>query len=90
MEHWAKIGESVFFWQLSLRKKCQYWEFFWSAFYCIHSECGKMRTRKTPNMDTFHAMFDHDLAADQFAECSKCPMFKRSLSDLLCKETVLI
>ena len=23
----------------------------------IQSECGKMRTRKTPNMDTFYAMF---------------------------------
>ena len=24
---------------------------------CIQSECGKMRTRITPNTDTFHAMF---------------------------------
>ena len=22
----------------------------------IHSECGKIRTRKTPNTDTFHAV----------------------------------
>ena len=25
---------------------------------CIQSECGKIRTRKTPNMDTFHAVMD--------------------------------
>ena len=27
----------------------------------IQSECGKIRTRKTPNTDTFHAVpFKHD------------------------------
>ena len=30
------------------REKCPYSEFFWS-------KCGKVRTRKTPNTDTFHA-----------------------------------
>ena len=33
-----------------LRKKCPYSEFFWS-------ECGKIRTRKTPNTDTFYTLF---------------------------------
>ena len=33
----------------SLREKCPYSEFFWS-------ECRKIRTRKTPNRDTFHAV----------------------------------
>ena len=33
----------------TLRKKCPHSELFWS-------ECGKMRTRITPNMDTFHAV----------------------------------
>ena len=28
----------------------------YSVFLCIQSECGKMRTRKTPNTDTFHAV----------------------------------
>ena len=28
----------------------------YSVSLCIQSECGKMRTRKTPNMDTFHAL----------------------------------
>ena len=51
----------------TLRKKCPYSELFWPAFSCIltkygeilspySSECGKMRTRMTPNMDTFHAV----------------------------------
>ena len=26
----------------------------------IQSECGKMRTRITPNVDTFHAVYDSD------------------------------
>ena len=56
----------------SLREKCPHLEFFWSAFSLIgteygeilrysvslriESECVKIRTRKTPNMDTFHAV----------------------------------
>ena len=52
----------------TLREKCPYWKFFWYIFsrfltaygftvnLCIHSECGKIRTRKTLNMDTFHAV----------------------------------
>ena len=56
--------------KLSLRKKCPYSELFWSAFsrirteyewyrvsLCIQSECGKMRTRITPNTDTFHEVY---------------------------------
>ena len=56
---------------LSLRKKCPYLEFFWSIFsrirteygerylvsLRIQSESGKIRTRKSPNTDTFHAVF---------------------------------
>ena len=38
----------------SLRKKCQYSELFWSAFSHIRTECGKLRTRITPNTDTFY------------------------------------
>ena len=45
---------------VTLCEKCQYSEFFWFVFYSvslrIQSECGKMRTRKTLNMGTFHAM----------------------------------
>ena len=50
----------------ALREKCSYSEFFWSVFPCIwieysvslriQSECGKIRTKKTLNTDTFHAV----------------------------------
>ena len=50
----------------TLREKCPYSEFFWSVFsrirteygvsLRIQSECGKIRTRKTPNTDTFHVV----------------------------------
>ena len=52
-----------------LREKCPYSELFWSVFsqICteykeirrslrIQSECGKIRTRTTPNTDTFNAV----------------------------------
>ena len=29
----------------------------YGASLCIHTECGKIRTRVTPNTDTFHAMY---------------------------------
>ena len=51
-------------------KKCLYSELFWSTFSAfglntdrygvslrIQSECGKMRTKITPNMGTFYAVF---------------------------------
>ena len=28
----------------------------YSVNFCIQSECGKIRTRKTPNMDTFYSL----------------------------------
>ena len=51
--------------QYTLRKKCPYLELFWSAFSHIRTEygeknreylTGKMRTRITPNTDTFYAV----------------------------------
>ena len=54
---------------LTLREKCPYSELFWSAFPAfglnterysvslrIQSECRKMRTKITPNTDTFYAV----------------------------------
>ena len=37
-----------------------------SVFLCIQSECGKIRTRKTPSTDTFHAVlhFHKNLSKD--------------------------
>ena len=55
-------------WKYSVRKKCPYSELFWSIFSRIRteygysvslrilSECGKKRTRITPNTDTSHAV----------------------------------
>ena len=40
----------------SLREKCPYSKLFWSVFSRIQSECGKMRTKITPNTDTFYAV----------------------------------
>ena len=36
--------------KLSLREKCPNSEFFWSVF-------SRIRTRKTPNTDTFHEVY---------------------------------
>ena len=41
-----------------LRQKCHYSKFFWSVFSLIQSKCKKIRTRKTPNTDTFYAEYD--------------------------------
>ena len=39
-----------------LRIMCPYSELFWSVALCIQSECGKIRTRITPNTDNFQAV----------------------------------
>ena len=54
--------------ELALHEKCPYSEFFWSVFSSIQteygkilrikSECGKIRTRKTPNTYTFYAVLN--------------------------------
>ena len=43
------MTHTVIAYRTSLRKKCPYLEFFWS-------ECGKIRTRKTPETESFHAV----------------------------------
>ena len=63
------VGVLVMMQWPTLRKKCPYSELFWSAFpriwlnterygasLRIQSEYGKIRTRITPNTDTFHAV----------------------------------
>ena len=43
----------------SVRENCPYFEFFWSVYSVplrIQFECGKSRTTKTPNTDTFFAV----------------------------------
>ena len=37
----------------------------------IQCKCGKIRTRKTPNMDTFHAVYPGDWRSEHFDEGQK-------------------
>ena len=41
---------------LTLREKCPHSELFWSVFSRIPSKCRKIRTRITPNTDTFYSV----------------------------------
>ena len=40
----------------SMREKCPNTELFWSVSSCIRTEYRKIRTEKTPYLDTFHAV----------------------------------
>ena len=71
----------------SLRKKCPYSELFWSLFsrirtnterygvyLRIQSKCGKIRTRITPNTDTFRAVTNialHSYVSDRWDKVFK-------------------
>ena len=63
----------------ALREKCPLSEFLWSVFSrirndygeirvspCIQSEYGRIRIRKTPNTDTFHAVKGFDVVPRYF------------------------
>ena len=41
---------------ITLREKCPYLELFWSVFSRIRTKYGKIRTRITPNMNTFYTL----------------------------------
>ena len=63
--------------RISLRKNCPYSKFFWSVFSRIQSislriQCqwGKIRTRKTSNTDSFHAVFVWKRAVLRFSMTS--------------------
>ena len=62
-----KLGQKSKAWRLkskdksiTLCQKCPYSELFWSVFsaYGVQSERGKIRTRITPNTDTFCILFE--------------------------------
>ena len=38
-------------------KSVQIWSFFLPVFSCIRTNCEDIRTKKTPYLDTFHALF---------------------------------
>ena len=67
---------------ITLPNKCPYSELFWSAFSCIkiqygvplriQSECEKMRTRVTPNTDTFHEVLFAWIPNNFYPYSGKC------------------
>ena len=66
---------------LSLCKMGPYSELFWSVFSCIRteygeSECWKIRTRITPNTDTFHLVYGYRcLATGLWCDISRGTFF---------------
>ena len=71
----------------TFRKKCPHSELFWSVFptfgmnteRCrgsvrIQCECGKMRTRIAPNMDSFHAVLGSNFTCSYKKECTCWPV----------------
>ena len=70
----TKLDSSVFiscsrtcfiFLYSALREKCSYSELFRSLFFRIQYKYGKIRTRITPNTDTFYSVHIFICAADQ-------------------------
>ena len=57
-----------FLYRMVLCEKCLYSKLFWPVFYSvslrIQSECGKIRTRKTPKTDTFHKVWFFNFSSD--------------------------
>ena len=49
----SQISIIKLFPKIVLCEKSPYSEFFWSVFFHIESECGQIRTRETPNTNTF-------------------------------------
>ena len=56
VKSYAKAGFNVFSSYPTQRQNYPYFELFWSVFSRIRTEYGKIRTRITPNTDTFHAL----------------------------------
>ena len=76
-----KEREISFTWGV-LREKWSYSELFWSAFFHIWTEYGKMRTRITSNTDTFCAV----VYVTIFTKIVPLQMFDRILTlNLICK-----
>ena len=58
----------TFFWSVFSRTRLNMERY--SASLHIQSECGKIRTRKTPNKDTFHAVYFNPLHTSNLFPCS--------------------
>ena len=83
----VKIMKTLISSKPTFRKKCPHSELFWSVFptfgmnteRCrvsvrIQCECGKMRTRITPNMDSFHAVLGSNFTCSYKKECTCWPV----------------
>ena len=83
----VKIMKTLIRSKPTFRKKCPHSELFWSVFptfgmnteRCrvsvrIQCECGKMRTRITPNMDSFHAVLGSNFTCSYKKECTCWPV----------------
>ena len=71
-----------------LRENCSYSELFWSVFSRIRTAygeilCGKIRTRLTPNTETFYAEFSFQY----LPKCPKRPNFKYIFSFIFLLKT---
>ena len=56
----------------TLREKCPYSELFWSVFFHIrieYGECGKIRTRITPNTGSFYTVVNYPLVVSYLQQC---------------------
>ena len=61
-QHQRRKTQLKNFQTILLREKSPYSELFWSYFPAF-GLCGKIRTRKTPNMDTFHTVISSKFLA---------------------------
>ena len=74
--------KKLFILPLSLREKCPYSEFFLSVFFRIQSKCGKIRTRKTPNTNTLHAVYQKRALKKRYYSEN---LWKCSTKDFFCR-----
>ena len=79
----------------ALREKCPYLELFWSAFFFaslrIQSKCEKIRTKITPNKDSFYAVLVHPEISKEtvFDEVTLCNAGWLFLSCRMAKAIIL-
>ena len=75
----SRVNLLIFHWVKPVRIQIYSGPYFPALFSRILSECGKIRTRITPNTDTFHAVFRAQL---QVLIISQNPIFRKLLCGL--------
>ena len=61
----------------------------YSVFLPIQSECGKIRTRKTPNTDTFHKVHIISVTVNNWSATIEIQLLRIRLLDMSAKEVAL-